>query len=114
APHPRPTAARLIAQRIDGDVVGTASTAVDIAKNPMEVGEPVGDRAPKHVTYDLETTEVEGKLSDGSTYRYWTFNNTVPGPFLRIRQGDSVTVNLKNADDSINIHSVDFHSVTGP
>ena len=99
---------------IVGDVVETVSTAVDIAKNPMEVGEPVGDRAPKHITYDLETTEVEGKLSDGSTYRYWTFNNTVPGPFLRIRQGDSVTVNLKNADDSINIHSVDFHSVTGP
>ena len=107
-------AAGMFGKLIVGDVVETVSTAVDIAKNPMEVGEPVGDRAPKHITYDLETTEVEGKLSDGSTYRYWTFNNTVPGPFLRIRQGDSVTVNLKNADDSINIHSVDFHSVTGP
>ena len=107
-------AAGMFGKLIVGDVEETVSTAVDIAKNPMEVGEPVGDRAPKHVTYDLETTEVEGKLSDGSTYRYWTFNNTVPGPFLRIRQGDSVTVNLKNADDSINIHSVDFHSVTGP
>ncbi|MGQ4660540.1 copper-containing nitrite reductase [Lysobacter sp. F6437] len=107
-------AAGMFGKLIVGDVVETVSTAVDIAKNPMEVGEPVGDRAPKHITYDLETTEVEGKLSDGSTYRYWTFNNTVPGPFLRIRQGDSVTVNLKNAEDSINIHSVDFHSVTGP
>jgi len=107
-------AAGMFGKLIVGDVVETVSTAVDIAKNPAEVGEPVGDRAPKHVTYDLETTEVEGKLSDGSTYRYWTFNNTVPGPFLRIRQGDSVTVNLKNAEDSINIHSVDFHSVTGP
>lgn len=107
-------AAGMFGKLIVGDVVETVSTAVDIAKNPAEVGEPVGDRAPKHVTYDLETTEVEGKLSDGSTYRYWTFNNTVPGPLLRIRQGDSVTVNLKNAEDSINIHSVDFHSVTGP
>ena len=107
-------AAGMFGKLVVGDVVETVSTAVDIAKNPMEVGEPVGDRAPKHITYDLETTEVEGKLSDGSTYRSWTFNNTVPGPFLRIRQGDSVTVNLKNADDSINIHSVDFHSVTGP
>jgi len=97
-----------------GDVAKVASTAVDVAKNPSEVGEPVGDRAPQHINYDLETTEVEGQLSDGSTYRYWTFNNTVPGPFLRIRQGDTVTVNLKNAEDSVNIHSVDFHSVTGP
>src|SRR3546814_20905910 len=67
-----------------------------------------------HVDYDLLTTEGEGRLSDGSTYRYWTFDNTVPGPLLRIRQGDTVTIKLKNAEDSINIHSVDFHSVTGP
>jgi len=107
-------AAGMFGKLIVGDVVETVSTAVDIARNPMDVGEPVGDRAPKHINYDLLTTEVEGKLSDGSTYRYWTFNNTVPGPLLRIRQGDSVTVNLKNAEDSINIHSVDFHAVIGP
>ena len=107
-------AAGMVGKLIVGDVEEATSTAVDIAKNPAEVGEPVGDRAPRHIDYDLQTTEVEGKLSDGSTYRYWTFNNTVPGPFLRIRQGDTVTINLKNADDSINIHSVDFHSVTGP
>lgn len=97
-----------------GDVEEVASTAIDIAKDPAEVGTPVGDRGPEHITYDLLTTEVEGKLSDGSTYRYWTFDNTVPGPFLRIRQGDTVTINLKNAEDSVNIHSVDFHAVTGP
>ena len=107
-------AAGMVGKLIVGDVEEATSTAVDIAKNPAEVGEPVGDRAPRHIDYDLQTTEVEGKLSDGSTYRYWTFNNTVPGPFLRIRQGDTVTINLKNADDSINIHSVDFHSVIGP
>ena len=99
---------------IVGDVKEEVSTAIDIAKNPAEVGTPVGDRAPQHINYDLLTTEVEGRLSDGSTYRYWTFDNTVPGPMLRIRQGDTVTINLKNAEDSINIHSVDFHSVTGP
>lgn len=107
-------AAGMFGKLIVGDVAKVVSTAVDVAKNPSEVGEPVGDRAPKHINYDLLTTEVEGQLSDGSTYRYWTFNNTVPGPFLRIRQGDTVTINLKNAEDSINIHSVDFHSVTGP
>lgn len=97
-----------------GDVEEVASTAASIGKDPTEVGEPVGDRAPTHVTYDLITTELEGKLDDGSTYRYWTFNDTVPGPMLRVRQGDTVTINLKNAEDSVNIHSVDFHAVTGP
>lgn len=106
--------AGMVGKLVVGDVKEVASTAIDVAKDPSHVGTPVGDRAPQHVTYDLLTTEVEGKLSDGSTYRYWTFDNTVPGPFLRIRQGDTVTINLKNAEDSINIHSVDFHSVTGP
>src|SRR5690606_17398141 len=106
--------AGMFGKLIVGDVKEVVSTAIDVAKDPAQVGEPVGDRAPQHITYDLLTTEVEGQLSDGSTYRYWTFDNTVPGPLLRIRQGDTVTINLKNAEDSINIHSVDFHSVTGP
>jgi len=106
--------AGMVGKLIVGDVKEVVSTAIDIAKDPAQVGSPVGDRAPQHIDYDLLTTEVEGQLSDGSTYRYWTFDNTVPGPLLRIRQGDTVTINLKNDEKSINIHSVDFHSVTGP
>lgn len=107
-------AAGMSGMLIVGDVEDTESTALKVGKDPAEVGEPVGDRAPQQVTFDLLTTEVEGKLSDGSTYRYWTFNNTVPGPMLRVRQGDDVTINLKNDESSVNIHSVDFHAVTGP
>ncbi|HZH56335.1 copper-containing nitrite reductase [Yanghanlia caeni] len=88
--------------------------ALDIAQDPTRVGTPVGDREPQHVTFDLETTEVLGFLTPGSTYRYWTFNNTVPGPFMRVRVGDTVTINMKNADDSHHIHSIDLHAVTGP
>ena len=88
--------------------------AVDIAQDPHAVGEPVGKRAPKHLTVDLQTTEIDGRLSDGSTFKYWTFNNKVPGPFVRVRVGDTVTVNLRNAANSTDIHSVDFHAVTGP
>src|SRR5690606_29741231 len=55
-----------------------------------------------------------GLLDDGTTYRYWTFNDKVPGPFLRVREGDKVTIHLKNRSDSTMIHSVDFHAVTGP
>lgn len=89
-------------------------TTPDLSKDPNQVGEAIGKREPRKLTIDLETTEVEGILGDGSTYRYWTFNGTVPGPFIRIRVGDTVTVNMKNAKDSTNIHSVDFHAVTGP
>src|SRR5690554_1630298 len=90
------------------------SDALDIAQDPTAVGEPVGKRGPQKVTIDLETTEVIGQLASGSTYKYWTFNNKVPGPFVRVRVGDTVTVNLTNAKEASHIHSVDFHAVTGP
>lgn len=41
-------------------------------------------------------------------------SSTVPGPMLRVRVGDTVNINLKNAPESSHIHSVDFHAVTGP
>ncbi len=90
------------------------SDALDISQDPTAVGEPIGKRAPKKITLDLETTEVIGRLANGSTYKYWTFNNKVPGPMIRIRVGDTVTVNVSNAKEATHIHSVDFHAVTGP
>lgn len=108
-------AAGMVGKVVVGEPVAAAeSTALEIAKDPTEVGTPVGDRGPQKVTVDLKSTEVEGRLSDGSTYKYWTFNDTVPGPFVRVRVGDEVTVNLTNAEESSHIHSVDFHAVTGP
>ena len=62
----------------------------------------------------IRATEVLGQLDDGTTYRYWTFNSKVPGPFVRVRVGDTVEVTLENAADSMMMHNVDFHAVTGP
>ncbi|GAB2789753.1 hypothetical protein GCM10027040_15030 [Halomonas shantousis] len=108
-------AAGMIGKLIVGEPLAQAkSDAEDITQDPYAVGEPVGQRGPQQVTVNLETTEVVGQLADGSSYKYWTFNNKVPGPFLRVRVGDSVTLNLANAPDSRHIHSVDLHAVTGP
>lgn len=108
-------AAGMVGKLIVGEPQETvASKLPDLSKNPNEVGEPVGDRAPRDVTIDLVTTEVEGRLSDGSSYKFWTFNDTVPGPMIRVREGDNVTINMANAIESSHIHSIDLHSVTGP
>ena len=85
-----------------------------MAQDPRVVGEPVRTRASKHLILDLEATEIEGQFSDKSIYKYWTFNNRVPGPLLRVKVGDTITVNLRNSASSTNIHSIDFHAVTGP
>src|SRR3546814_16357230 len=54
------------------------------------------------------------ELNDGSTYRFWTFNNQVPGPLTRVRVGDTVEVTLTNDEESWMGHNIDFHAVTGP
>jgi nitrite reductase (NO-forming) len=87
---------------------------VSIVRDPTDLPPPVGKRGPQRLRVDLETTEVTGQLADGTTYRYWTFNNKVPGPFVRVRVGDTVEVRLKNHEDSVMMHNVDFHAVTGP
>jgi len=87
---------------------------ISIVRLPSDLPGPIGKRGPQRVKVDFETTEVTGQLDDGTTYHYWTFNNKVPGPFVRVRVGDTVEVKLKNADDSVMMHNVDFHAVTGP
>ena len=88
--------------------------ANDLAHDPSVVPPPVGERGPETVRVDLETVELEAKLDDRATFRYWTFNGTVPGPFVRVRVGDTVEVHLRNHEDSWMPHNVDFHAVNGP
>jgi nitrite reductase (NO-forming) len=86
----------------------------DISREPIDLPPPIGKRDPKTVRLDLFTVEQEGRLAEATTFGYWTFNGKVPGPFVRVRVGDTVDVHLKNSADSNMIHSVDFHAATGP
>jgi nitrite reductase (NO-forming) len=86
----------------------------DISREPTDLPPPIGNRDPQTVRLDLLTVEQEGRLAEATTFGYWTFNGKVPGPFVRVRVGDTVDVHLKNSADSNMIHSVDFHAATGP
>ena len=92
-----------------------ADTALTrIARAPDDLPGPLARREAATVKLELEAVERLGELADGTTYRYWTFDNQVPGPMLRVRVGDTVEVTMRNAADSWMIHNVDFHAVTGP
>jgi nitrite reductase (NO-forming) len=95
-------------------VNGEATKGADIVRDPTEIPAPIGNREPQVVRIDLEAVEIEGQLADGTTYKYWTFNGKVPGPFFRVRVGDTIEVHMKNLTNSTMPHSVDFHAVTGP
>ncbi len=86
----------------------------DISREPTDLPPPIGQRDPQIVRVDLLSVEVEGRLAEGTTFGYWTFNGKVPGPFVRVRVGDTVDIHLKNSPDSTMIHSIDFHAATGP
>jgi len=86
----------------------------DISREPTDLPPPIGKREPQTVRVDLLSVEVEGRLAEGTTFGYWTFNGKVPGPFLRARVGDTIDIHLRNSADSAMIHSVDFHAATGP
>jgi nitrite reductase (NO-forming) len=86
----------------------------DIAENPGNIPPPITRREPATVRVDLETVEIEAHLDERAMFRFWTFNGKVPGPFVRVRVGDTVEVHLKNAEDSWMMHNVDFHACTGP
>jgi nitrite reductase (NO-forming) len=78
------------------------------------IAPPVNRKKPAAVRVELEARPVTGLLAEGIGYHYWTYNGTVPGPMIRVRQGDSVELTLHNALDSPVSHSIDSHGVLGP
>nr|WP_165403801.1 copper-containing nitrite reductase [Egicoccus halophilus] len=89
-------------------------TAEAIGHDGVTVPAPVGSRGATTVPVELTTIEVEGQLADGSTTTFWTFDGTVPGPLIRVREGDTVEFTLHNDAGSANPHSIDLHAVNGP
>ena len=81
---------------------------------PPLVPPATGRTAPAKVIVELEVKEVELPISEGVTYTFWTFGGTVPGSFIRVRQGDTVEFHLMNHPDSKMPHNIDLHGVTGP
>lgn len=69
---------------------------------------------PAHVVVKLESREVVKRMADGVDYTFWTFGGSVPGKFIRVREGDEVEFHLSNHPTSKMPHNIDLHAVTGP
>jgi nitrite reductase (NO-forming) len=82
--------------------------------SPPNVPPPTGRHAPAKVIVQLEVQEVQRPIAEGVTYTFWTFGGTVPGSFIRVREGDTVEFHLRNHPDSKMPHNIDLHGVTGP
>ena len=85
-----------------------------ILTSPPNVPPPTNRKAPAKVIVELEVVEKDMQISEGVSYTFWTFGGTVPGSFIRVRQGDTVEFHLKNHPSSKMPHNIDLHGVTGP
>ncbi|MES1147071.1 MAG: copper-containing nitrite reductase [Solimonas sp.] len=85
-----------------------------VLASPPMVPPPIHRDHPAKVIVELEVREVEKEISEGVSYTFWTFGGTVPGSFIRVRQGDTVEFHLKNHPDNKMPHNIDLHGVTGP
>jgi len=79
-----------------------------------QVPPPIKRDHPAKVIVHLETVEKVGRLSDSVNYTFWTFGDTVPGSFIRVRVGDTIEFHLNNHPSSKMPHNIDLHAVTGP
>jgi nitrite reductase (NO-forming) len=95
--------------------------------NATTLGKTDPARMPKHATYpaaapttptgsvvDVHLTAMEQliALAPGEAYNAWTFDGTVPGPVIRVRQGQTIHFTLTNSGTLP--HSIDFHAAQTP
>jgi nitrite reductase (NO-forming) len=85
-----------------------------VLTSPPNVPPPTNRTKPARVVVKLTVKEVVMPMADGVQYSYWTFGGTVPGSFIRVRQGDVVEFHLQNDATSTMPHNIDLHAVTGP
>ncbi|MNH85461.1 Copper-containing nitrite reductase precursor [compost metagenome] len=71
---------------------------------------PVITRKGNEVTIEMTAQVTQVEISKGVPYEAWTFDGTVPGPVIRVKQGDQLHFTLKNIDPQMP-HSMDLHAV---
>ncbi|MEW6030286.1 MAG: multicopper oxidase family protein [Chloroflexota bacterium] len=128
APAVTPTAS----MPMDDGVMMTATPGSMMAENPeaahmmepitapnvqpateTEGGQPLAFREENGVkVFELTTKAVQWPILDGVTVTAYTYNGTVPGPMIRVTEGDQVRIIVKNElPDPTTIH---WHGVEVP
>lgn len=116
APEADPTPKTFTAAEVAAGAMGapTGAPIQAVLTAPPLVPPPTGRSTPAKVVINLEVVEKVMPISEGVDYTFWTFGGSVPGSFIRVRQGDQVEFHLQNHPDNKMPHNIDLHAVTGP
>lgn len=83
--------------------------AMSLACAAMVAGPMVAAAATVEVTMTAKEVDIAVDHS-GKKRRMWTYDGKIPGPLVRVKQGDLVKFTLKNDAGNANSHSMDFHA----
>ena len=59
--------------------------------------------------FEVSIAEQEVEIAPGVVYPAWTYNGRVPGPTLRVTEGDRVRIRFKNP--GVHPHTLHFHGI---
>jgi nitrite reductase (NO-forming) len=67
--------------------------------------------AAETVKVEIPVRELELPIDNaGNKHPMWTYGGTIPGPLVRVKQGDVVDFTLLNEKGNKQSHSMDFHA----
>jgi len=97
--------------------------STDLSKTPNAIeyltyfncGHVKIDGEKKQTTREFTLIAEENHLipiaNNGQMFKAWTYNGTVPGPTMRMTEGDLVKITLINSPKSTHPHSIHMHSI---
>src|SRR5688572_6219807 len=83
--------------------------ALGLACAALVAGSQLATAATVEVTMTVKEVDIAVDNA-GNKRRMWTYEGTIPGPLVRVKQGDLVKFTLKNDAGNANSHSMDFHA----
>jgi len=116
AEAPTQNSAATSTQTLTEQVQNATPNQVDVdtvAADPADVPAPIDRDEPTTHDITMETREVTAEIEPGVTFDFMTFDGQVPGPMIRVREGDTINLTLENPDGNQMPHNVDFHAVYG-
>ncbi len=106
----------IVAASLVGAVIAKAEIKGEenaVLTAPPMVPPPITRSHNTKMIVKLEVIEKKMKISDGVEYTFWTYGGSVPGSFIRVKEGDLVEFHLQNHPSSKMPHNIDLHAVTG-
>jgi manganese oxidase len=79
--------------------------------NCGRVSEGSNGQTIREFTLIVEENQNITISNTGHYFDAWTFNSTVPGPTMRMTEGDLIRINVINSKDSKHTHSLHMHSI---